>query len=150
MDSQKILDELKSLQTEEKIKVVVSFLSSLTAGEIVNFTNKLCDNLGISASDLVSNVGGSSGAAPAIVAEESGLVDLVLTGLVKPELSTKAILALKEYFNGLQPAKEKVSTHFGATTIPLVLKTGIEKKEAESLVEKLKEIFNCKIEKTKG
>jgi len=131
---QKLLDSIKGLSIEDKVKLGVEMVKGLTMVEISQWVKMMEEEFGVTAAApvAVAAVAGAAGAAPAAVAEEPTEFTVMLVS--SGEKKIQVIKVVREITNlGLKEAKDLVDNP------PKPVKENLPKEEAETIKKKLEE-----------
>ncbi len=131
---EKLLDSIKGLSVEDKVKLGVEMVKGLTMVEISQWVKMMEEEFGVSAAApvAVAAAPGAAGAAPAAVAEEPTEFNVVLVG--SGDKKIQVIKVVREITNlGLKEAKDLVDNP------PKPVKENLPKEEAEAIKKKLEE-----------
>lgn len=134
---QKLLDSIKGLSIEDKVKLGVEMVKGLTMVEISQWVKMMEEEFGVTAAApvavaAVAGAAGAAGAAPAAVAEEPTEFTVMLVS--SGEKKIQVIKVVREITNlGLKEAKDLVDNP------PKPVKENLPKEEAETIKKKLEE-----------
>jgi len=114
----------------EKYNKIIEEIEKLTALELSELVKALEEKFGVSASMPIAMATAANGAGEVVIAEEKTAFDIVLAKAGEQKIAVIKVIR-EATAKGLQEAKQLVET------APQIVKSGVNKAEAEELKKKL-------------